>query len=305
MDFNSLKEILLKKASDNSNLQKTINSMSNDAIVEHVIESLEKMSRAKGQYSNGAMEAFANQMTGTDASMLHDALGHHLSHYQSALKSGNRKVADAHLNKMIPYMDLAAKAAPNASMPLKFHHESIRPWEMNYTLPIKNEKGKYRIQTDGLNQRANPNTSRDKNQHAVPNYHFLEMAPHEEHPKVHEKITGRGYPFEDIQFGSPEEVDANKAHLNVRDVGKHEEFVPHPFDNHPIHKLMDLTKDQFLKLPDDKKKQFAEEMNNWHESPHVGNWIESQPEEQAPLTKPNHFYEGLKLQDQPHKRKVE
>jgi hypothetical protein len=302
MNFNSLKEILLKKASNDSNLQKTINSMSDDTIIEHIIESLEKMSRAKGHFSNGAMETFANQMTGTDANMLHDALGHHLSHYQSALKNGNRDVANAHLNKMVPYMDLAAKAAPNSSVPLKFDHESIRPWEMNYTLPIKNENGKYRIQTDGLNQRANPNTNRDKNPHAVPDYKFLEMAPHEEHPKVHEKIASKGYPFENIQFGSPEDVDANKAYLDIKDVGKHEAFVPHPFDNHPIHEHMDKTKDQFLKLSDEKKKQFAQNMDSWHESPHVEKWIEGQSDEQSARIKPNHFYEGIKLQDQPHKK---
>jgi hypothetical protein len=314
MELKSFRELLLKKAADNPTLQTIIDVMKDELIAEKVLESLEKMARPQasmGRGANAAVTAFGNQMKNKDVEMMRDALAHHVSHYKAALKNGQRDIADKHLNKIVPLMHLAGKAAAHSNGQLGLDYVPLEPWETNYTSTERRpETGKLKEGTKGLRRRLN-SSSRDKNPRSVPNYHYLEMKPHEGHAdvagnSVHLKGHQGGYPFEEIQIGSPAKIDSGEAHLHLQDVSKQDAYVPHPFDEHPIHQVADAAQDSLN--PKDME-EFANKMSDWHNSPHNAKWMQdlkqahgADPEgfKARGKKKPGHFFEGMPLQRQPH-----
>jgi hypothetical protein len=317
MELKSFRELLLKKAEDNPTLQTIINAMGDDLIAEKVIESLEKMARphaSMGRAANAAITAFANRMTNKDVEMIRDALSHHVSHYKSALKNNKREVADKHLEKIIPLMHLVARASPHSGGQLGLDYVPLEPWESNYTtIDRRPETGKLIEGTKGLGRRPKKSTGQSKYgiSRSVPDYRYLEMPPHGGHSDTKRLPHKGGYPFEEIQVGNPAKIDAREAYLHIADVGPQDEFVPHPFDYHPIHSVADIKQDR---LTPDKMKEFVDAMHNWHESEHNKRWIQSLKEAHSKdpegfkmrgKVKPPHHFEGLKLLDQPdHAKRV-
>jgi hypothetical protein len=312
MELKSFRELLLKKAADNPTLQTIIDVMKDDLIAEKVIESLEKMARPQasmGRSANAAITAFGNQMKNKDVEMMRDALSHHINHYRAALKAGKREVADQHLNKIIPMMHLAARAASHSGGQLGLDYIPLEPWETNYTTTERRpETGKLKEGTKGLRRRLN-SVSRDKNPRSVPDYRYLEMAPHEEHADSKKSPHKGGYPFEEIQIGNPAKIDAKEAYLDLRDVDPQDKFTPHPFDEHPIHELAEEKQDS---LRPEHMEDFAKKMADWHTSEHNAKWMQSVKDLHAknPIAfkergkkKPAHHYEGIDLLPQPHKAK--
>jgi hypothetical protein len=310
MELKSFKELLLKKAADNPNLQSLIDVIKDEIIAEKVLESLEKMARPQatmGRSANAAVTAFGNQLKNKDVEMMRDALGHHISHYKAALKNGNREVADQHLNKIIPMMHLAARAGAHSNGQLGLDYVPLEPWETNYTtIERRPETGKLKEGTKGLRRRLN-STPRDKNPRSVPDYHYLEMSPHEEHADSKKSPHKGGYPFEEIQLGNPAKIDSKEAYLHITDPGKQDKFVPHPFDEHPIHNFAEHKQDS---LDENDLKDFADKMTNWHGSEHNAKWMQSIKDAHAAdpegfksrgKVKPGHHYEGIELKTQPHK----
>lgn len=310
MELKGFRELLLKKAANDPTLQTLIDVMKDEIIAEKVLESLEKMARPQasmGRSANAAVTSFGNQMKNKDVEMMRDALSHHVSHYKSALKNGQRDVADQHLNKIIPMMHTAAKAAAHSNGQLGLDYTPLEPWETNYTSTERRpETGKLKEGTKGLRRRLN-SVSRDKNSRSVPDYRYLEMAPHEEHADSKRSPHKGGYPFEEIQLGNPAKIDSKEAYLHVTDPGKQEGFVPHPFDEHPIHKYAEDKQDSMS--PEDMN-QFASDMQSWHGSEHNAKWMQNIKEAHSKdpegfkargKTKPGHHYEGINLLDQPHK----
>ena len=319
MELKSFRALLLKKAADDPTLQTIIDVMKDELIAEKVLESLEKMARPQasmGRSANAAVTAFGNQMKNKDVEMMRDALSHHVSHYKSALKNDKRDVADQHLKKIIPLMHLAGKAAAHSNGQLGLDYTPLEPWETNYTTPERIQQGaergvagKLKEGTKGLRRRLN-STSREKNSRSVPDYRYLEMPPHEEHADSKRSPHKGGYPFEEIQLGNPAKIDAKEAHLHVQDVGKQDAYVPHPFDEHPVHSIADEPQGSLDQKDLD---QFANKMNDWHNSEHNAKWMQnikqahaSDPEgfKARGKVKPPHHFEGLNLLDQPHKRKL-
>lgn len=315
MELKSFRELLLKKAADNPTLQTIIDVMKDELIAEKVIESLEKMARPQasmGRSANAAVTAFGNQMKNKDVEMMRDALAHHISHYQSALKNGQRDIADKHLNKIIPLMHLAGKASAHSGGQLGLDYIPLEPWETNYTTPERIQEGasrgvagKLKEGTKGLRRRLN-SASRDKNPRSVPDYHYLEMKPHEEHSDTKRSAHKGGYPFEEIQIGNPAKIDAKEAYLHLADPGKQEGYVGHPFDEHPIHQIADMPQGSLK--PEDLQ-DIAQKMQDWHASEHNAKWMQDikelhgkDPEgfKARGKQKPGHFHEGMKLLRQPH-----
>ena len=315
MELKSFRELLLKKAADNPTLQTIIDVMKDELIAEKVIESLEKMARPQasmGRAANAAVTAFGNQMKNKDVEMMRDALSHHVSHYQAALKNGQRDIADKHLNKIVPLMHLAGKAAAHSNGQLGLDYVPLEPWETNYTTPERIAQGaergvagKLKEGTKGLRRRLN-STPREKNPRSVPDYRYLEMKPHEEHSDTGRSPHKGGYPFEEIQLGNPAKIDAKEAHLHIQDVGKQDAYVPHPFDEHPIHEIADEPQGS---LGQKDLEQFANKMNDWHSSEHNAKWMQgvkqlhaNDPEgfKARGKKKPEHFHKDLKLMRQPH-----
>lgn len=315
MELKSFRELLLKKAADNPTLQTIIDVMKDELIADKVIESLEKMARPQasmGRSANAAVTAFGNQMKNKDVEMMRDALSHHVSHYKSALKHGQREIADKHLEKIIPLMHLAAKAGAHSNGQLGFDYVPLEPWETNYTTPERIKEGaergvpgKLKEGTKGLRRRPNPG-AREDNPRAVRDYRYLEMKPHEEHADVKRSPHKGGYPFEEIQIGNPAKIDAKEAYLHINDPGKQDEYVGHPFDEHPIHGIADVPQNSLQ--PKDME-DIAQKMQDWHNSEHNAKWMQgvkqlhaSNPEgyKSRGKVKPGHFHEGLTLLKQPH-----
>ena len=315
MELKSFREILLKKAADNPTLQTIIDVMKDDLIADKVIESLEKMARPQasmGRSANAAVTAFGNQMKNKDVEMMRDALSHHVSHYQAALKNGQRDIADKHLQKIIPLMHLAGKASAHSNGQLGLDYTPLEPWETNYTTPERIAEGaergvagKLKEGTKGLRRRLN-STSRDKNPRSVPDYRYLEMKPHEEHADAKKSPHKGGYPFEEIQIGNPAKIDAKEAYLHLNDPGKQDAYVPHPFDEHPIHSIADLPQSSLK--PEDLQ-DIASKMQDWHNSEHNAKWMQgvkqlhgNDPEgfKSRGKKKPGHLFEGVPLLRQPH-----
>lgn len=315
MELKSFRELLLKKADGDPTLQTIIDVMKDDLIANKVIESLEKMARPQasmGRSANAAVTAFGNQMKNKDVEMMRDALSHHVSHYKSALKNGQREIADKHLNQIIPLMHLAGKASAHSNGQLGLDYIPLEPWETNYTTPERIKEGsergvpgKLKEGTKGLRRRLN-STPREKNPRSVPDYRYLEMQPHEEHADVKRSPHKGGYPWEEVQIGNPAKIDAKEAYLHINDPGKQDDYVPHPFDEHPIHEIADVPQNSLK--PEDLE-QIAQKMQDWHGSEHNAKWMEgvkrlhaSDPEgfKSRGKVKAPHFHEGMKLLRQPH-----
>src|SRR6478736_550669 len=115
MKLDSFKELLIKKAEDNDNLKLLIKYMREDYLVDHVVESLEKMAAIYSKKNpNHAVLHFGTHMDpGTEPEMIHDALSHHASHYKSALDSGNKALADQHMRKIFEINHMADKLTRN------------------------------------------------------------------------------------------------------------------------------------------------------------------------------------------------
>lgn len=314
MELKSFRDLLLKKAVNDPTLQTIIDVMRDELIVEKVLESLEKMARPQasmGRSANAGITAFGNQLKNKDVEMMRDALAHHINHYRSALQHGKREIADKHLEKIIPMMHLAARSGAHSNGQLGLDYVPLEPWETNYTTTERRpETGKLKEGTKGLRRRLN-SASRDKNPRSVPDYRYLEMAPHAEHADSKKSVHKGGYPFEEIQLGNPAKIDAKEAYLHLHDVGPQDEFVAHPFDEHPIHEIAEQKQDS---LTPEQLQDFAQKMQQWHGSEHNAKWMEGVKQLHAKdpeafkargKTKPGHHYEGINLLQQPHAQQVD
>jgi hypothetical protein len=315
MGISNLRELLIKKASGDKALQDFIQIIRDDYLIEHVVDSLAKMARPKahkGSNANSALTTYAASLDNTDTAQLRDALSHHIAHHKAALRDNNRAAADQHLEKIVPLMDLAARARALSGGKLDFDYISTRPWETNYTQPDRHpHNGKLVEGTKGLGRRPAKNSNRAKNNRAVPDYRYLEMAPHEQHSDVANMPHKGGYPFEEIQVGSPMDVEKKQAYLHIPEIKKKiEGFTPHEFDNHPIHAVHDMTHAELEKSPQ-LLQRFSDEMTSWRSTPHHEAWknrhksefsADAEAYKARGKSKPVHHFEGAQLMVQPHKQ---
>lgn len=323
MELKSFREILLKKADGNPYLQTLINIAKDDIIANQVIESLLKMaepSAAMGRGANSALTSYAGQMDNSDIEQIRDALGHHVSHYRGALKAHHasadpqvkakmRGIADQHLNKIIPLMHLAGRAGKHSGGKMTLDYVGTTPWESNYTTTERHpHNGKLKEGTKDLGRRPAPNADREKNMRAVPDYRYLEMAPHGGHASTGRMSHKGGYPFEEIQLGTPAKRDAGQAYLPIEDVSP-TEYTAHPYDAHPIHSVADKAEHH---LTPDEKEKFINDLASWKNSDNHKKWLadhkakfQANPEayKKRGQTKSEHHYEGLPLLDQPEHAK--
>ena len=321
MELKSFREILLKKADGNPYLETLIKYAKDEIIAEEVLEALQKMAEPKagmGSRANHAVTSYAAGMKPMHVEQLRDALGHHISHYKSALKAHHetsepkekakmRGVADQHLNKIIPMMHLAGKASKHSGGNLVLDYPSTIPWETNYTgTERRPETGKLKEGTKDLGRRPSANASREKNSRAVPDYRYLEMPPHPGHEKTGNMPHKGGYPFEEIQLGHPGKRDTGQAYLPIEDIKDKKDFAAHPFDAHPVHRFSDHSQHDLLPEHHD---QINEGLANWAESEHHKKWLSDQKAKHGAdpeaykargTKKPGHTYEGIPLSTMPH-----
>lgn len=221
MKLNNFKELLSKKADNNPNLQLLIKYMRDDYLIDHVVESLEKMAAIYSKKNpNHAVMHFGTHMDAdTEGDMIHDALSHHASHYKAALKAGNEKLADSHMKKIFEIKHMSEKMTrdglhDHSSGKLNIEAVDPKPWERS---GYANEKspGKFSTDTKGWARHGS-------------NYSWLRGAPHGSYEKE-TKVHGhdQAYPIEEMK------VNGKYIHIDddIDNGGKH---VNHPFDSHPI-----------------------------------------------------------------------
>lgn len=321
MELNSFKSILLRKADGNKNIVELLHNMEEDFFIDSVVEALEKMAKPThltGINANGPVTSFGANLDKTDMTQVRDALGHHLSHYKAALKAHHthpeghpdkmkmRQVADQHLEHALPLMHLAARAGAHSKGKMGIDYPPLAPWETNYTTLIRNDNGRFKRDAKLLRARPSKNAKRnDPNSTGIPDYHYLEMPPHPGHEAIGKMPHTGGYPWEDIQIGSPADIDAKKAFLHIEDISDKKEYTPHEFDQHPIRGVADVQADH---MTPEAMQTFATAHGGWRSGEHHKKWLEGQKNKFATdkegymkrgQTKGSHFYEGIPLQEQP------
>jgi len=270
-----------------------------------------------GRGANHAVTSYAAGMKPIHVEQLRDALGHHISHYKGALKAHQaatdpkekaklRSVADQHLNKIVPLMHLAGKASKHSGGNLTIDYPSTTPWETNYTTTERLPNGKLKEGTKDLGRRPSPNANRAKNPRAVPDYRYLEMPPHPGHASSEKSPHKGGYPFEEIQLGTPGKRDTGQAYLPIEDVKDVKDYVPHPFDAHPVHKHADTPQHELLP---EHHEMINSGLAGWADSEHQKKWLSDQKAKHAEnpdaykargTKKPSHIYDDIKLGEMPH-----
>jgi hypothetical protein len=226
-----------------------------------------------------------------------------------------REVADQHLEHLLPLMHLAGKAGfhskdlkGNKRLALSYV-DHLPAWETNYTTIDRHSPsntscpgcvsgdhakkwgagtntGHFMRDTEKLDARPSKNSEKwspAKQARGVPDLHYLEMAPHPGHKSVSEMPHTQGYPWDEVQIGSPKEIDEGKGYLSIDDVPDKQEYTPHPFDAHPLNEKSGNTPKRMHDInnafigPENAQK-IARRMAEWHSSPHHEQWLKSQEE---------------------------
>jgi hypothetical protein len=322
MKLSSLKEVLLKKSEGNQDLQTLIEYMGADVLANSVVESLAKMAKM-GRNANMPTRKFGRTADTTDMVQLRDAIGHHLGHYKAALKAHHaaaedspektkyRQIADQHIEQALPLLHLAGKSAYHSGGKSMLKYPSMMPWEANYTSMKRSATGSGRLHRDpkGLSSytvKAKGKRGAGEDGYGITDFRYFEMPPNPGHPKVKGMTFTGGYPWEEIQFGRPEDVDAKKAYLDIPDVSPKTDFAPHAFDKHPLAGMHKISHEH---TSEDMKNKYASDLAAFRGSPEHETWLNAEEEKEKadpeygtkPTPKGNHFYDGMSLLPQrPH-----
>lgn len=249
MSLSSLRELLIRKTSDSS-LVELLKTLPDDALASHVTESLQKMSNNAGTKANHALNHFNSHIHedsdgfNLEGEMLRDALGHHLSHYKSALRENDRGIADKHLSQVVNLMHLANKLHTISGGKIRVGSGDdgygsagpmVQPssWEMNYTSDKRTPDGRLHQLPKGWGRDTSKADS------MFPDYRFLEMAPHPSSNRSDvKKHTDQAYPFHELRV--------NDKYVHIEDKPHQAgEFTPHEFDSHPVVGHHDIEQKRF------------------------------------------------------------
>ena len=269
MKIESFRELLIKKAKGDPTLQSFIKYVKDELIVDHALETLEKMARAshKGDTANFPVRDFATEMDPeTEPHMLR------VSQYKAALKAKNPALANRHAGQVYKMMNLADRTQKHSGGKLQFEHVSPHAWERNkFTNTYGTEhplvqEGKYKpgdftIKTKGLNYKGS-------------DYGFLQKPPHESYSKeIARHGHNKAYPFEHMRVnGKYIPIDEN---ADVEG-GAYKE---HPFDQHPI--LRSFDDPVHKRTPEDDQRYVADRDKYYNESPHIENHFNRMSELEA------------------------
>lgn len=305
--LNGFRELLIKKAKDNPDLETFLKFVTDDFLAEEVLESLEKMASHKGDKANSAITSWAGSATTPDVNMLHDALSHHLTKFAAANKARPPKVSDVekkismtdhskggtkqelpyqtkhvemdpvahqHLERAMHLSDLAARASKHSLGKMNFDHVPTHAWEMNETSAHQrvNQHGqkKYADDQQGLKRRL-----QGKGAKRFENYGYLMQEPHDKYANKG-KLRGHTgqYPFEEMKI--------NDKHVHIdHDAPASDKYEPHPFDSHPMFakegKDPAWEKSETNRSDADREK-YAKDLEAWQDHPEFNKWLDQQDE---------------------------
>lgn len=268
MKLDSFRELLLKKAGDPS-LENLVAFVKEDVLADLVIESLEKMARAKhkGDAANVPIRDFGVEMDPeTQPAMLHDALSHHASQYKSALGAGRSDLANQHAKQIFRLVDMGDQAQKHSQGKLHVEAVSPHPWERNAktrqftdqdgpVLAGNKKPGQFVTDTKGWRHRGS-------------DYSFLQQAPHESYAnEVRKHGHNKAYPLENIKI--------NGKHLDIQDVPADQlkGYEEHPFDKHPI---MSHFEHPASKRTPELDAQWRQQHEEYNSGPHMDAYFDRQ-----------------------------
>lgn len=266
MKLDGFRELLAKRAQDVS-LQNLVKFMKDEILADLVVESLEKMARSshKGDSANFAIRDFGTEMDpAKEPNMIHDALSHHVSHYKSALDSGNKTVANQHAKQVFRLVDMADQAQKHSHGKLQVEAVSPHAWERN------GKTNKYTADDDKVKEGAyKPGEFKTKTKgwrHRGSDYSFLQQAPHESYSQeIRRHGHDNAYPMEQIKV--------NGKHVDVEKVDPKDKYESHPFDSHPVMKHFEEPAGG--RTPE-RDKQYTDERDKYESSPELDKYFESQ-----------------------------
>jgi hypothetical protein len=266
MKLDSFRQLLIKRAVD-PQVELMVKLLDDHYLCDMVVESLEKMARAK---SKGSMANFAVRHLGTEMdpetepSMIHDSLSHHASRYKAALENGRKDLANKHAAQIFKTVDLADQMQMHSHG--KLHVEAVSPhaWERNAkTSTFTADSGPVQAGRKKVGQFVNDTKGW---RYRGKDYGFLQQEPHPSYEKE-TRIHGHTgpYPIEHIRI--------NGKHLHIDDIGKDDlkGFESHPFDHHPI---MEHFEQSAAKRSPDRDKEYVQAHEAYQDSNHVGNFFD-------------------------------
>jgi hypothetical protein len=266
MKLDSFRELLIKKTGDSS-LENLLTFVRDDVLIDLVVESLEKMARAKhkGDSANVPLRDFGTEMDPeTEPAMLHDALSHHVSNYKTALNAGRKDLANQHAKQVFRLMDMGDQAQKHSGG--KLHVEAVSPhaWERNAkTKTFTNEDapvqagnkkpGQFVTDTKGWRYRGN-------------DYGFLQQAPHSSYSnEIRKHGHDKAYPMEQIRV--------NGKYVDIKNNPNQKGYEEHPFDKHPV---MNHFEKPASKRTAEDDQQWRDEHTAYGSSPHMDKYFDKQ-----------------------------
>ncbi len=231
MAVESFRELLLRKTDPTSGLYALIKYSKDEVLTERILESLEKMAESRAHKKpNGSVRILGENLRKDHADMIHDSLGHHISHYKAALKADKKDVADKHMRSIFKHMHLLKKMTRDAGNKdhsggkISYEAPDVRGWERNDKKLIRT------LDHDTAKKKAGDFIN-DTKGWGLPlrnGYDFMRGIPHGSHIKP-DKLDDHkdgGYPLEEIKV--------NGKYVHVEDIDSPGEYVEHEFDHHPI-----------------------------------------------------------------------
>ena len=285
LKMKGFREILLRKAKHDPDLQVLIKCAADEVIADYTLESLEKMAQKKdflGRKGNHILHHFGAHMEpDLEGDMLHDAVSHHASKWKKAMKSGNEDAARGHASRFVELMNFAHRVKPHSGGKLDVDAPDLKLWEQNHYHKVKEgasgkQRKHYSTEAKGWHTKASKNA-----------HDFMRQPPHWSYqysdPRTYNKYKDSPYPIEDVKI--------NGKHLHIDDSGDYEgDFHGnmHEFDHHPA---IPHTNKSAAKITDQNRQAYVEAHHAWDDTEHKNSWLDRH--EKLEQEDPNYHKRGL------------
>jgi len=270
MFLESFRDLLNKKIV-NQELKKTLLNTTDSILIDHVIETLEKMARHARQSAkeNISLSNFVSQMDPdtdhAEAHFIRDAMGHHASHYKAALQAGNQDLANTHAKEFIKLGHLAHKIERIDPSKMKFDTIDLQPWQATRSDLFSDPHKTSGVDLTGWRCHKKMKGGKD--------FSWLQNPPHasrsnEIFSKPHETMTNPDgtveHRFHNDAFPM-EHVKINGKHIPIDDDidVSHGHFTPHSFDMHPIMSVFDESASTHTP---EKASSYQDRLSKFHDS---------------------------------------
>lgn len=264
--LSNFRQLLLKKVEGRGDVENLVKFIDENYLADKLVESLEKMARSKNKerVASFPIHDFVTEMApGREAEMIHDALGHHVSRYKAALKSGRGDLANQHAKHAFRLMHLADKAQHHSEGKLHVDFVDPKPWEANSLKDSTWTKGVgYRGNDFSFLQKPPSTSYKGPGSKFNPNKEPIYVKELQRHGHL------GAYPFEHIRV--------NGKYIHVDDEVDMKGFEPHPMDHHPIMKVVEGGGSNWTskRTPEHDKKYTEDRDKYYNEHPHIQSFYE-------------------------------